>query len=50
VGANQQMNEGKYLHRKRQEMLSHTDFCIAYLAIPEKHFEAPSMRFDLEIT
>lgn len=42
-----QMNEGKYLHEETENAF-HTGFCIGVSGYPEKHFEAPSMRFDMK--
>ncbi len=44
-----EMNEGRYLD-PQIENGNKTDFCIGVAGYPEKHFEAPNMRIDLEFT
>jgi methylenetetrahydrofolate reductase (NADPH) len=41
------MNHGMYLDQLIDAQ--NTDFCIGVAAYPEKHFEAPSMGFDVEV-
>lgn len=41
------MNDGKYLNEET-EIGFQTDFCVGVAGYPEKHFEAPSMKFDLK--
>ena len=41
------MNQGRYLHEET-EIGFQTDFCVGAAGYPEKHFEAPSMKFDLK--
>ena len=42
----QDMNRGAYLHRLTTAQAS--DFCIGVAAYPEKHFEAPSLAYDID--
>ncbi|MBK7406646.1 MAG: methylenetetrahydrofolate reductase [Saprospirales bacterium] len=43
------MNKGKYLDLDIENGLK-TDFCIGIAGYPEKHFEAPNMRSDIQFT
>lgn len=43
------MNRGKYLD-ENIEKGARTEFCIGIAGYPEKHFEAPNLRTDLEFT
>ncbi len=40
------MNRGRYLHKLTDAQK--TDFCIGVAAYPEKHFEAPSLAYDIQ--
>ncbi|MBU0741810.1 methylenetetrahydrofolate reductase [bacterium] len=40
------MNHGRYLHKLTDAQP--TDFCIGVAAYPEKHFEAPSLAYDIQ--
>jgi len=44
-----EMNEGKYLD-ENIENGEKTDFCIGIAGYPEKHFEAPNKKIDLQYT
>ena len=39
------MNRGRYLHSLSER--NHTEFCVGVAAYPEKHYEAPSLAFDI---
>ncbi len=41
------MNRGEYLHSLTD--LEPTNFCVGVAAYPEKHFEAPSLKYDIEM-
>jgi len=42
----QDMNRGNYLHRLTDAQ--HSDFCVGVAAYPEKHYEAPSLAYDIQ--
>jgi methylenetetrahydrofolate reductase (NADPH) len=41
------MNQGRYLDESLIDA-AHTDFCIGVSCYPEKHFEAPNLKFDIQ--
>ncbi len=41
------MNKGEYLDRESKDNIA-TDFCIGVAGYPEKHFESPNMKTDLD--
>jgi len=43
------MNDGKYLEKGLLDA-DHSDFCIGISGYPEKHFEAPNLRTDVQWT
>lgn len=47
VGQVTRMNHGHY----QDELIdaAHTDFCVGVSFYPEKHFEAPNLKFDMEV-
>jgi len=47
LGQVQRMNEGRYLEEDLKNAVK-TDFCIGVAGYPEKHFEAPNLKTDLQ--
>lgn len=45
----QDLGKGKYLHGEQIDCEEQNSFCIGVAGYPEKHIEAPSMKYDLEM-